>query len=424
MGFGAVGAMENFWSPHVYMTNQWPGNPDGSNTNPMGRWDYASWFWPPFNGNPGQYTVRGELPCPTAYDPTMTCPGFPSALAAAPSNEVNGDVHLGQGSTVSMVPEGFMDTPLVNGVAYPKLTVDPKPYRFRILSIANERTFNLSWFLACDSTGGTTQYTPTVGAACPAPTVAGIPNLTEVGMVPAVSTAGFPAWWPVDGREGGVPDPKASGPSWLQIGTEGGVLPGLAVIPPAPVAYETNLRSVTVTNISSHGLLLMSAERADAIVDFTPYACKTLILYNDAPAPAPAHDDRYDYYTGDPDWTGTGGAPATLAGFGPNTRTLMQVTVNCAVTGAAEPAINLANLQEGGSGGFQYLSASAGGSGVNLQRRVRPDLHGLVPAPAEHLSDLYAHRSEHQEALDDHQSSDGQHHGYDPAADEDHPGAF
>ena len=29
------------------------------------------------------------------------------------------------------------------------MTVDPKPYRFRILSVANERTFNLSWFLAC-----------------------------------------------------------------------------------------------------------------------------------------------------------------------------------------------------------------------------------------------------------------------------------
>ena len=338
------GSYGNLWYPHVYMPNQWPGNPDGSNTNPMGRWDYASWFWPPFNGNPGQYTVRGEIPCPTAYDPTMTCPGFPSALAPAPTNEVSGAVHLGQGSTVSITPEGFMDTPLVNGVAYPKLTVDPKPYRFRILSVANERTFNLSWFLACDSNGGTAQYTPTVGASCPAPTVPGVPNLTEVGMVPAVATAGFPARWPVDGRTGGVPDPKAAGPSWLQVGTESGVLPALATIPPTPIAYETNMRSVTVTNMSSHGLLLMSAERADAIVDFTPYACKTLILYNDAPAPAPAHDDRYDYYTDDPDFTGTGGAPTTLAGFGPNTRTLMQVTVNCSVTGPAEPAVNMTAL--------------------------------------------------------------------------------
>ncbi len=144
---------------------------------------------------------------------------------------------------------------------------------------------------------------------------------------------------------GGVPDPAAKGPSWIQIGTEGGVLPNVSVIPPAPIAYETGMRSVTVTNMSSHGLLLMSAERADAIVDFTLYAGKTLILYNDAPAPAPAHDDRYDYYTGDPDFTGSGGAPTTLAGFGPNTRTIMQVVVNSSVLGASEPAVDLTALK-------------------------------------------------------------------------------
>jgi FtsP/CotA-like multicopper oxidase with cupredoxin domain len=334
------GSYGNFWFPHVYMPNQWPGNPDGSNANPMGRWDYASWFWPPFTN---QYTVRGEIPCPTAYDPAMTCPGVPSELAPAPALEADqSTVHLGQGSKVSETPEGFMDTPIVNGVPYPTLTVDPKPYRFRILSIANERTFNLSWFLAC----GTGQYTPTVGAACPTPTVAGINPLTEVGMVPAVTTAGFPAWYPSDGRAGGVPDPAAMGPSWVQIGTEGGVLPNVAVIPPTPVTYEQSLRSVTVTNIKQHGLLLMSAERADAIVDFTPYAGKTLILYNDAPAPTPAYDIRYDYYTDDGDNSGTGGAPNTLAGFGPNTRTIMQVKVNGTVTGSAQPAVNMTSLNK------------------------------------------------------------------------------
>jgi FtsP/CotA-like multicopper oxidase with cupredoxin domain len=338
------GGYGNLWYPHVYMTNQWPGNPDGTSINPMGRWDYASWFWPPFNGNPNQYTVRGELPCPTAYDPTMQCPGVPSVLAPAPTTEVDGSTHLGQGSTVSLTPEGFMDTATVNGVPYPTLTVDPKPYRFRILSIANERTFNLSWFQACDSTGTAPQYTATAGAVCPAPTVSGINNYTEVGMVPAVTTAGFPVQWPNDARAGGVPDPKGMGPNWIQIGTEGGVLPLPAVIPPTPISYEQNLRSVTVTNIQNHGLLLMSAERADVIVDFTPYAGKTLILYNDAPAPAPAYDTRYDYYTGDPDQTGTGGAPTTLAGFGPNTRTVMQVVVRSSVAGQAQPPVNMANL--------------------------------------------------------------------------------
>ena len=343
----AWGGYGNLWYPHVYITNQWPDNPDGSGVNPMGRWDYASWFWPPFNGTPGQFTVRGDISCPTAAIPNQVCPGFPTVFSPAPVKEIDGSVHLGQGSTVSLTPEGFMDTPLINGVAYPVLNVDPKPYRFRILSVANERTFNLSWFLACDAAN--TQYTPTIGAVCPAAdpgTASYVTPLSEVGMVPAATTAGFPPQWPSDGRAGGVPDPAAMGPDWIQIGSEGGILPAPSVIHPTPITYETNMRSVTVTNISNHGLLLMSAERADAIVDFTAYAGKTLILYNDAPAPAPAHDDRNDYYTGDADNTGTGGAPTTLAGFGPNTRTIMQVVVAASVTGQAEPAVNMANLNK------------------------------------------------------------------------------
>ena len=64
------------------------------------------------------------------------------------------------------------------------------------------------------------------------------------------------------------------------------------------------------------------------IVDFSKFAGKTLILYNDAPAPAPAIDSRLDYFTGDGDQTPIGGAPNTPAGYGPNTRTIMQVVVD------------------------------------------------------------------------------------------------
>ena len=78
-------------------------------------------------------------------------------------------------------------------------------------------------------------------------------------------------------------------------------------------------------NIDNHGLLLGPAERADVIVDFSQYAGQTLILYNDAPAPVPAFDSRTDYYTGDPDQTMAGGAPSTMPGYGPNTRTIMQI---------------------------------------------------------------------------------------------------
>ena len=53
----------------------------------------------------------------------------------------------------SMGMEAFNDTPVVNGTAYPTLTVDPKAYRFRILNAANDRFFNLSFYKAVDANG-------------------------------------------------------------------------------------------------------------------------------------------------------------------------------------------------------------------------------------------------------------------------------
>ena len=326
------GGTGSLWYPHVYMTNQWPDNPDASNVNPMGRWDYGSWFFPPFAN--GTFQVRGPIACPLPTNPAAMCPGFPTVLNPAPAVDAVGAPNKGAGSIASLTPEAFMDTPLVNGTAYPTLTVQPQPYRLRILSAGNDRTLNLSLFLACDIAG---QYTPSASAMpCPANST-GIAG-TEVGMVPAVATAGFPAWWPTDGRDGGVPDPAAAGPKWNVIGTEGGFLPAVAVIPPAPNNYEYNRRSVTVLNVSSHSLMLMPAERADVIVDFSAYAGKTLILYNDGAAPIPAFDTRYDYYTDDPDQTGTGGAPTTLPGYGPNTRTVMQIKVAAGTPAPFNPA--------------------------------------------------------------------------------------
>ncbi len=81
-------------------------------------------------------------------------------------------------------------------------------------------------------------------------------------------------------------------------------------------------------NVDQHSLLLGPAERADVVVDFSDFAGQTLILYNDAPAAFPARDPRYDYYTGNADYRDTGGAPSTLPGYGPNTRTVMQIKVN------------------------------------------------------------------------------------------------
>jgi FtsP/CotA-like multicopper oxidase with cupredoxin domain len=298
----------DLWFPHVYMPNQNPFDPMG--VNGMGRWDYSLWFWPPFTdiahggvANPLYGTSPTEGP---------TNPGTPNP---------------------SLVPEGFMDTPLVNGTPYPYVNVLKQAYRLRILNAANDRMLNLQLYCAASSGA---MWDPTYTTLLDA-------NAGEVPMVPAVTTAGYPANWPTDGRVGGVPDPAAIGPSFIQIGTEGGLLPAATVIPNQPVAYLYDRRNIVVLNISSKALMLGPAERADVIVDFSqvPSTCTNIILYNDSPAPVPAFDPRLDYYTGDPDLTGVGGAPSTLPGYGPNMRTLMQFRVS----GTAAPAFNLAALQ-------------------------------------------------------------------------------
>jgi FtsP/CotA-like multicopper oxidase with cupredoxin domain len=271
----------DLWFPHVYMPNQWPDAPDLSGANPMGRWDYGPWFWPVFNMVNNQPIIgNGANNCPVG----MTCPNIPNP---------------------SLVPEAFMDTPLINGTAYPTVTVAPAAYRFQILNACNDRFMNLSLFQADPA------------------------NPTEVKMVPAIAPSGqsWPETWPTDNREGGVPDPATAGPAMIQIGTEGGLLPAPVVIPPTPVGYNYNRRDIVVLNVSTHALFLGPAERADVVIDFSQYAGRTLILYNDSPAPVPAFDPRYDYYTGNADMTASGGAPTTAPGFGPNIRTIMQIKV-------------------------------------------------------------------------------------------------
>ncbi len=114
----------------------------------------------------------------------------------------------------SMGMENYNDTPMVNGTAYPKLTVEPKSYRLRILNAANDRFFNLQMYVADGS------VTSSDGR-----------KNTEVKMVPAVATPGFPELWPTDGRTGGVPDPKTQGPNGSRSATESGFLPNPAIIP-------------------------------------------------------------------------------------------------------------------------------------------------------------------------------------------------
>jgi FtsP/CotA-like multicopper oxidase with cupredoxin domain len=372
----------DLWYPHVYMPAQNPWDISGANA--FGRWMYGPWFYPP-TANLEHGTV------PNLYYDPVNAPWEPPEMPGTPNP--------------SMPGEAFMDTPVVNGTVFPYLTVEPKAYRFRILNASDDRSLNLSLYEAnpgivgnLTTTGGgnytadpvvtvtnavgdttgegftlyaTTDLTPgsptfgqvsfairTVGSnytlqpvitvtrapgdttGAGASAVATLYTLpTEVGMVPVTGTDWLP---PFDAS--GVPDPAMAGPDWIQIGTEGGFLPAPVDIPAQPITWNTNPTAFNFGNVVQHSLLLGTAERADVIVDFSAYGNKTLILYNDAPAAFPAPDPRYDYYTNDQDQTDTGGAPTTPPGFGPNTRTVMQIRVGTTVTAPA-PDVTLANLQ-------------------------------------------------------------------------------
>jgi len=322
--WGGRGAL---WYPHVYMPNQ---NPDDrEDLNAKGRWDYLPWYWTGYDG-----TENGPVANPlfgaAAYEPKQN-PGTPD---------------------LSVAPNAFHDTMLVNGTAYPYASVARKAYRLRILNACGDRALNLQLYYARSN-----QITKTGPGGAPELQA----DSGEVPMLAAVPPAegGWPVGWPTDGRAGGVPDPRAAGPAMVQIGNDGGFLPEPVPLPNNPVGYALETAPEqsggmgggtgrgtggerVVVGISVRTLYLAPGERADVVVDFSqvPKGSK-LILYNDAPAPAPNGDSRVDYYTGDPDLTVIGGAPSTLAGYGPNTRTIMQFQVE----GPAAPPFDLEQLQ-------------------------------------------------------------------------------
>jgi FtsP/CotA-like multicopper oxidase with cupredoxin domain len=358
----------DLWVPHVFMPNQNPGDITGGNA--MGRWDYGPWFWPPFtaisNGPIDNPYYDPNCNTTTSYCEPATIPGVPNGSTAGVFNNMTNK----QTSSPSGTPEAFNDTPLVNGTAYPYINVDPKQYRLRLLSVGNDRMLNLSLVVAASKNSKTTAD-DNAGATGVAKLCDGTDNTinpadcTEVKMVPFTSTQNsatpFPGHWytqqkggvTFDGRPSGVFDPRTRGPAMVQIGTEGGFLSSPVVIKNQPVNYEYNPKNILIGNIKEHALLLGPAERADVLVDFSQYAGSTLIMYNDAPAPVPAWDLRLDYFTGDYDNTDTGGAFSTIPGYGPNTRTVMQIRVsknggtvaaNAAASRDSTGSINMATL--------------------------------------------------------------------------------
>ena len=140
---GRWGGKGTFWYHHVYMPAQNPGDPPGMSA--YGRWMYGPWFWPPATG-----TTHGPIDNPY-YDPSCNL-DIPSTWQYQTDpfcepKQIPGTPNISAGM------EQFNDTPIVNGVAYPKITLQPKSYRLRMLNAANDRFFNLQWYIA-DPTQG------------------------------------------------------------------------------------------------------------------------------------------------------------------------------------------------------------------------------------------------------------------------------
>ena len=145
---GRWGTKGSFWYHHVYMPAQNPGDPSGMSA--YGRWMYGAWFWPPASG-----TKYGPIPNPY-YDPgcKLDDPNtwqYQTDPFCEPE-QIPGTPNICAGM------EQFNDTPIVNGVAYPKLALQPKTYRLRMLNAANDRFFNFQWYTADPNQGdGTTE---------------------------------------------------------------------------------------------------------------------------------------------------------------------------------------------------------------------------------------------------------------------------
>ena len=140
---------------------------------------------------------------------------------------------------VSWGAEAFLDTMLVNGTVYPKVTLDPKPYRFRILNASHDRFLNLQLYLA----------DPTVSPVNPAMCRTCAPN-TEVKMVPAAANRGFP------GRTGRRTAGKAvclirpqEVPPGSRSAPKAASCRGRSLLPNQPVTWNTDPTMFNVGNV-------------------------------------------------------------------------------------------------------------------------------------------------------------------------------
>ena len=184
----------------------------------------------------------------------------------------------------SIIPEFFGDTMLANGLAYPEATLEPRRYRLRILNACQARFLNLQLYV---DDGSADSITP-------------------------------------DSNNNPTND---KGPDFLVIGTEGGFLPN-------PVNILSN--KPFDMNTLDGSLITAPAERWDLIVDFSGFAGKKIILYNDAPAPFPMGDPINDYFPNNAN-NPTNPTP----GKGPNSRQIMRFNIAPTATSPADAPLQI-----------------------------------------------------------------------------------
>jgi len=231
-----------------------------------------------------QWGKPGDLWYPHAYEVNIFSNGKPNPKGRWDWGPTDDPPALGTKplpKPASVVPEAFFDTIMINGGVYPTVSVPPKRVRFRLLNGSQARFYHMNLYPGNLST----------------------PGEAKVGT---------------------------PGPIMYQVGTEGGFLPAVAIHNnTTPIPLDPSDPSGNTANPDGpFNLLLAPAERADVVIDFNGVpANSTFILYNDSPAPFPGGDSRNNYFTGDADQTKYGGAPTTIAGYGPNTRTLLKIIV-------------------------------------------------------------------------------------------------
>jgi spore coat protein A len=215
-----------------------------------------------------------------AVDPTWTGVPDPGSLwyphTYEPDRWELGDHPLGLPPDPSIIAEMFGDTMLANGTVYPEATVEARRYRLRVLNACQSRFLNLQLYVDDGSPDGIT--------------------INPHTMKPT----------------------NAPGPDFLVLGTEGGFLPHPVIVPAKGPFNARNLSGSLITG---------PAERWDLLVDFSGFAGKKVILYNDAPAPFPEGDPVNDYFPGAPD-----NPTQPQPGFGPNTRQVLRFNVVAATS--------------------------------------------------------------------------------------------